>query len=151
MSVGLCVFVGSFYRKLHSLHGITNLSFLVRNLILVQSKCLVKTMTKQECIPVGCVPCVPSAAVAISPVTHIPCHACHSATHTPPATHAPLGHACPYHACLPTMHAPLNHMQLLPCMPPCHVHPLPCMPHCHACHHPTHATPTVDRILDTRF
>ena len=34
----------------------------------------VKTLNiKQECIPVGC---IPSAAVAVSPTTHAPHHAC---------------------------------------------------------------------------
>ena len=52
------------------------------------------TFIKQECIPVGC---VLSAALAVSPATHAPCHACqlHHATspfaiHTPFATHAPF-------------------------------------------------------------
>ena len=56
-----------------------------------------KNMKIQECIPVWC---VPPAAVAISPATHI---------HPPPlAMHA-----------FPTMHAPC-HTQPLPCILPCH-------------------------------
>ena len=83
-----------------------------------------KTMLEQECIPVGS---VPSAAVAVSPTTHTPCHAQPPSPHMPPlprtspfATHAP----------------PLPHMPHL-----CHAHPLPqyplpCMP------------PPVDRMTD---
>ena len=61
--------------------------------------------TRQECIPVGC---VPSAAVAVSPATHAP---------LPPRT--PLRHACS----LPCM--PPCHVHPLPCMPPCHACPSP--------------------------
>ena len=43
----------------------------------------IESSLQQECIPVGC---VPSAAVAVSPATHVP----------PPTTHAPH-HACPCH------------------------------------------------------
>ena len=79
---------------------------------------------EQECIPVGC---VPPAAMAVSPATHVPCHACLPAKHVPPAMHAPLlctppCHTPPYHAHPPAMHAPLPHM------PPGHACPLPCMP-----------------------
>ena len=87
--------------------------------------------TKQECIPVGC---VPSAAVAVSHDTH----------------GTPQFHACPHcHThhlpCMPsTMHALLPCMPLLPCSPQCHRCPLPCMtmlpPTCHAW--PCHAQPS---------
>ena len=89
--------------------------------------------SKQECIPVGC---IPSAAVAVSPAMYAPphmppamhatcyacspCHACSPPAHAPPATHAPC-HACP-----------------LLCMAPCHIHPLPCM-------HPATHTPPLPR------
>ena len=66
--------------------------------------------SKQECIPVGC---VPPAEMAFSLATHAPwprtppCHACS------PATHAPC-HACPLPHMPPAMHA----SSPCPCMPP---------------------------------
>ena len=64
----------------------------------------------QESIPVGC---IPSAAVAVSPVMHTPsamhaprlmhaalCHACPFTMHAPFTTHAPLCHACPPLTCM---------------------------------------------------
>ena len=108
---------------------------------------------KQECIPVGC---VPSAAMAVSPATHAPCHAHPPTIHTPHLA-CPLPHMPPYHTFpLPCMPPAMDNP--LPCMPPpCHAHtlplphippamhapchghpsamhmPLPCMPPCHAC------------------
>ena len=83
--------------------------------------------SKQECIPVGCVP-----SVAVSPSLH---H----------ATHASLHHA----------HPPSPRMPPLPCMPPFATHPLcHASPLCHACtlHHACppftmHALPPVDRQM----
>ena len=62
----------------------------------------IQSLSKQECIPVGC---VPSAAVAVFPATHAPClahphhvrspnHACPSTTHAPPLWTEFLTHAC---------------------------------------------------------
>ena len=69
-------------------------------------------LKEQECIPVGC---VPPAAIAVSPATHAPCHACSPATYSPPTMHAPLPCMSPCHACP------------LPWMPPCDSLPLPHM------------------------
>ena len=78
---------------------------------------------EEECIPVGC---VPSAAVAVSPVTHAPppTHHTHPLPHMPP----------PHHAC------PLCHAHLpLPQMPPpfaTHAPPLCCAHPLFAMHAP---------------
>ena len=99
------------------------------------------SVEEQECIPVGF---VLSAAMTVSPVTHIPlpctppCHTCPlpcmaSATHTPTPPHTPpLHHTCFCHAC-PLLHPLHHHTCPLPCMPPamhapCHTCPLPCIP-----------------------
>ena len=104
---------------------------------------LLKTYNKQECIPEGC---VPSAAVAVSPTMHVPppCPpTTHTCCHTYPPLCMPLCHAHPPpppH----TMHAPHHTCLHLPCMPTAMHTPLPHMPP------PTmHATPPVDKILDT--
>ena len=77
---------------------------------------------KQECIPVGC---VPSAGVAVSPVTH-----------------ALLPHMPSHHACPPAMHAPY-HAHPPPCMPPFATH-TPFAMHAPLCH----SHPPVYRMAD---
>ena len=123
----------------------------------------------QECIPVEC---LTSAAVAVSPAMHAPCHGCpllamHATCHACPLPCMPTCHTCPL-PCMPPCHTcPLPHMPL-PHMPPvihapCYACPLSCMPPvthapsptmhapCHAYPLPHIPLPTVDRILDTHL
>ena len=82
-----------------------------------------KIYFKQEYIPGGC---IPSAAVAVSPAMHAPCHAC------PPCHARPLPHMPPCHACSPSATHAFCHGPPTPTMhaPPCHACPLalPCIP-----------------------
>ena len=105
------------------------------------SKILIVTHSKQEYIPVGCIPPAhwPYLIAIHTPPPHTPpCHACPHACHlhachllcTPPATHP-----------LPCMPHPFCHAHPLPCMPPAIHAPLPCMPPRHACPHHTHTHP----------
>ena len=128
----------------------------------VQKKCVryhftTRNYTKQECIPVGCVPPTHWPYLIVSamhapPPCMSPCHA------HPPAMHAPC-HACPLPCMPPTMHVPHHtcptcHTCPPPCNPPathapCHAHPPPCMPpathtpamHPPAMHAPCHVHP----------
>ena len=58
---------------------------------------MIKYKFKQECIPVGC---VPPAAMAVYPATHIPLPC------SPPAIHAPLPRMSSAMHALLAMHAP---------------------------------------------
>ena len=91
---------------------------------------LSRNSSKQECIPVGCIPPAHWPYAMHAPLPHMPpYHACAPCYTCPPATHKHPWHAhlLPYmppamHALLPctppAIHAPLPHISPLPCMPP---------------------------------
>ena len=113
-----------------------------------------KKLSKQECIPVGC---VPPTAIAVFPAMHAPCHACpprhtHPLLCMPPTMHAPPATHTPCFACPPLCIPPLPCMlpathTFLSCMPP-----VPHMPPCHACPHPCgqNSRHTLVKILPCR-